>query len=759
MLNRENYAADGREEIIGKSAIRKDAWSKVTGTAQYTADIPAKGLRYTAVVRSPHHHARILNIDAGAARAIPGVLAVITARDVPGDKTIGSIIPDQPVLAFDRVRHIGEPVVMVIAESKEIAQRAASCVRVDYDPLPAVFDPRAALQADAPQVQDSGNLNASYVVAAGNIEAGFAGADVILEDDFSVQRISPGYMEPENSLAKWNPDGSLTVWVSSQKPFDDQQTIAGVLALPVEKIQVIGAMVGGAFGGKEDASIAVLAALAAYITHSTVLVANDRHESFVAHPKRHPAQIHIKLGAKNDGTLVALQGIVHMDTGAYSSFGPAVGGLLTELVQGAYRIPNVDVQTYVVYTNSPYSGAMRGFGSPQAHFAIESSLDMLAERLGMDPIELRRKNILRPGDSLATRVVVDETANSLPLCLDAVAEARERLGQIPAGPGKASGVGFALAIQSMGLGAKILDQSAHRLEWLPDGRVAVYLGAPDLGQGLTTVSEQMVAAALDLPFDQVVTVPIDTLVTPNGGTTCGSRMTYLAGNALHAAAQQLRQNLITAAAQRLQVSPDDLGYRRGEIIDLNGRRYAASEFSSRAAEDNQPIQAQATATFPYPEETTPQHLPIGMPHVKFTFAAQVARVEVDPLLGTIQVKQFEAIHDVGRVINRAATEGQIEGGISMGIGYALYEDMPLKDNQKWVDSFSEYLLPTTRDMPEQIKITLLEIPEKTGPYGVKGVAEIAVPAAAPAIANAVFAASGKRIKNLPISAEKVAGID
>lgn len=741
--------------FIGKSELRKDAWSKANGTAQYVADIPERNLCYGVLVRSPHHHARILKIDTSAAQLQPGVLAVLTSQDVPGDKTFGLFIQDQPVLAVEVVRHIGEPVALVVAKNKKQAQQAAGMIHVTYEPLPAVFDPLIALQPDQPKLHPGGNLATQYEVNSGDVTAGFAQADVILEEVFSVQRVSPAYMEPENSLARYNPDGTLTVWVSSQKPFEDQRDIARVLGLPVDQIQVIGAVVGGAFGGKEDPSMAILAALSAWAIRGTVQITNTRQESFVAHPKRHPAKFQIKLGAKRDGTVVALQTIVHMDTGAYASYGPAVGQLLTEMTSGAYRIPNARVQTNVVYTNSPYSGAMRGFGSPQAHFAIESCMDILAERLGMDALEIRRKNILRPGDRLITQVVIDETALSLPRYLEAIAEAREHLRKKTPAPGKINGIGFALATQSMGLGAKVPDNSSHRLEWLPDGRVLIYLGAPDLGQGLATVSEQMVAEELGLPFDQIITLPIDTRTTLDGGVTCASRMTYLVGNALLAASAKLKKRLLEGAAEMLQLPEEQLGYDQGSIVLPDGQRYPAREFTSRAADKGEPIQAEATASFPYPEQTTPQHLPIGMPHVKFGFSTQIVRVEVDPELGTIEVKDVVSVNDVGKVINRAAVEGQIEGGIAMGIGYALYEDVALKSTHRWVDNFTEYLLPTARDIPGCIEIRLLEIPEESGPYGAKGVAEICVVPTAPAIAAAVFDAVKKRVKDLPITPEKL----
>jgi xanthine dehydrogenase molybdenum-binding subunit len=583
-------------------------------------------------------------------------------------------------------------------------------------------------------------------VSDGSLEEGFAEAEVVIEESFSVHRVAPSYMEPENSLARCNPDGTLTVWVSSQKPYEDRKAIASVLGLPVEQVQVISAVIGGAFGGREDSSLSILTALAAWLTHGNVRIVNNRSESFLAHPKRHPAQIHLKIGAKRDGTLTALHGVVHMDTGAYASYGPAVGGLLTEVVPGPYRIPNVHVETNVVYTHSPYSGAMRGFGSPQAHFAIESCLNMLAERLGMDPLALRRKNILHPGDHLYTRVPLNNTALGLEGCLNAAEEVRKWLLQIEPTPGKVSGVGVALGMQTMGLGAKVPDISSHRLEWLPDGRVMIYLGATDLGQGLATVAEQMVAEALDLPFEMVVSQPVDTRISADGGVTCASRMTYLVGNALVAGAARLRECLLDTAAREMHVSRGNVLYERGQVALPNSKRFPAATFARMAAEHGERLRIECSAEFPYPPETTPQHLPIGMPHTKAFFAAQVVRVEVDPELGSVEVKD---------VVNPAAAEGQVEGGVSMGIGYALYEDMFRKPDGRWVDSFTEYLLPTARDVPENLEVVFLEVPEESGPYGAKGVAEITLVPTAPAIAEAVYNAVHVRVQDLPITPEKL----
>jgi xanthine dehydrogenase molybdenum-binding subunit len=746
---------DSTFTVIGKPQIRKDARAKVCGLEKYTADIAAEHVVNGVVVRSPHHHARICSLDGTAARACPGVIAVITAADVPGQKTFG-LVPDQPPLAEGEVCHLGQPVAVILATDPETARAAADKLRIDYEVLPAVFDPQTALLPEAPLVHPGGNLLSHYTVESGDLAAGFATAEEIIEETFSVQRQAPAYLEPETSLAVWDPDeGSLNVWVSSQEPFVDRANIAAVLGLPLEKVQVLSTAIGGAFGGKEDSSMAVLTALAAYCGRCSVRLVNQRSESFLAHPKRHPARIQLRLGAKKDGTLIALDAQVWMNTGAFASYGPSVGSLLTEMLTGPYRIPNVHLDTKVVYTHSPYAGAMRGFGSPQAHFAIESLMDMLATRLGMDPAELRRKNLLECGDRLPTRVALNETALGLKPVLEHAVTARERLRAKPAAPGKVSGVGLALAMQSMGLGAKIVDRSDHRLEWLPDGRVLIYLGAPELGQGLKTVAEQITAEALGISFDQVTASTFDTRIVPDGGVTCASRMTYLVGNAMLSGARALQQQLLVAAADLLHLPCEQLQYAAGQILLPDGSHLPADEITSRVAEKGTPLQVETSALFPYPPETTPQHLPIGMPHVKYVFAAQVVRVEVDPELGSVEVTDVVAIHDLGRVINRLGAEGQIEGGVVMGLGYALLEDMAQKPNGQWVDSFSEYLLPTSLDVPPHIEVEMLEYPEYDGPYGAKGLAEICLVPTAPAVANAVFDAVHVRVKDLPITPEKV----
>jgi CO/xanthine dehydrogenase Mo-binding subunit len=746
-------------KTVGKSEIRVDAWEKVNGSAKYVADIQVPNLKHGVVLRSNHHHAHILSIETEKAMQIPGVVDIVTAKDIPGETIYGPIIADRPPLAGDRVRFMGEPVAIIIADSVDIARQACKAVQVNYEPLPAVFDPEQALQVESPAVHPDGNLCSHFHVEDGNIESGFSQADLILEDSFSVPRIYPGYLETENSLALWDEDGKLTVWFSSQKPFADRHTISQVLGMPEEDIRVKMAVIGGAFGGKEDSNLAVLTALAAWKSHCAVKIVNTREESMLAHPKRHPARLYYKVGVKNDGEIVALQAKVYMDTGAYASYGPAVGQLLTETIPGPYHIPNVSADTYVVYTNSPVSGAMRGFGSPQTNFAYESLMDMLAHRLGMNAVEIRRKNIWKPGDRNFTRVIVNQ-AEALEDMLNRAAQSVADLKKIPAASGKQCGVGLALAVQTMGVGRGVPDDSTHQLEWLPNGKVLVRVGAPDLGQGLNTVAAQMAAEALGMDYSQMETALVDTAISPDGGVTCASRMTYMTGNALQMAAQKLVESLRDEASRLLGIPREKLVYQNGALIRTdqdNANPISAADVTSRLAEEDKQITASGTFSFPYGPEI-PDHLPIGMPHVKFCLAAMVARVEIDPELGIIEPTHIVSINDLGKVVNPILAEGQIEGGIAMGLGYGLTEEMRLKGNQQWVNRLSEYLFLTTQDMPRSMETIMLEYPESTGPYGVKGIAEIATVPEAAAIANAVFEATGIRVHRIPIRREELVNL-
>jgi len=733
-------------------AVRNDVLGKVTGTARYVDDLQLDGAFYGTVVRSPVHHARIVAIDTTKAAKVPGIIAVITAEDVPGEK-FGAVVKDRSVLARDVVRHVGEPVAIVVATTRQAARLAMAAVSIDFEELPAVFDPIRALDPDSPRLHPDGNLLTQYDIQTGDVESALASADLVVERTFRVPRVSPAYLEPEVAAARWD-DGSLTVWVSSQMPFHDRSAISSVLGLPERVVRVVVPGIGGAFGGKEDSSLPVLAAVAAQLSRGTVRMCNTREESMCAHPKRHPAVMNWRMGVSKQGAILALDADAYLDTGAYASYGPAVGGVLAEASPGSYRIPNTRLRCAVVYTNSPISGAMRGFGAPQAAFATESLIDIAAAELRVDPIEFRRRNLLRQGDRNSIGVLLKQSPTTN-LCLDHGADAVRRLRDVPSTDNRASGVGVALNTQAMGLGYGLHDESENTVEWLPTGRVEIDIGTPDMGQGTASMAAEITARSLGIDYSSVDVAQVDTSTSPNGGVTCASRMTYMIGNALRMASEDAIDVLVAEASHVLEVPRSELRYIDGRIARPGGGTgIPAAEIARMSLAYGVRLIGRGRYTFPYPEDITPQDHPVGMPHVMFCHGLHVARVEVDIELGMIEVTHVVAVHDVGRVISRVGVEGQIEGALSMGLGYALLEEQQLKADRSWTSTFTEYLLPTTRDMPV-IDITVLEQREPSGPFGAKGVGEMGGTPVAPAVANAVADATGARVTTLPIRPDRL----
>jgi len=740
-------------KVVGQAQPRIDAAAKVLGHAIYVGDIQAEGLVHAAVLRSPHHYARVLAIDTEQTKAMPGVLAVLTAADIPGRNGFGVIIPDQPVLAGDVVRFQGEAVAVVVAETESIARLALDLVEVNYQPLSPLFDAKEALRPDAPSIHPGGNLLAHKQIRAGDVQEALDDADVVVEATFETPIIDHAYLEPEAALAQWNEDGTLTVWASCQHPYRDRAQIAASLLLPEDRVRVIAPAVGGAFGGKDDITLQILAALSALVARRAVRLVNSREESIISHSKRHAARMKYQVGASKDGRLTALRAEICCDTGAYASFGPSVGGLMTELATGPYRIPNVSIDTYIVHTNNPVGGAMRGFGAPQVNFAIEGCIDMLAERLGMDTIDLRLRNCWREGEILPTGVKLSGPV-ALSTCLKRARQARDLMGrEAEASEAKVRGTGVASSLLSIGYGPGIPDQCTTEVDWLPDGGVLVRLSSPDMGQGLQTIAAQFAAEDLDLPLEAINLTAADTSAAPDSGASNASRMTYLLGNSLQVAAREALDVLAAEAALVLRVPQEQLVYRRGTLYSEGDPHVHASsgELATQARREGRRLRGHGTFSFSYPVDL-PGELGPGIPHHIFCYGAQVAVVEVDRELGTVDVKEIVAIHDVGRAINPPAAEGQIEGGVGQGIGYALYEQLRRREDGTWIDNLTEYLLPTALDTPN-IAAELIECPEASGPFGAKGSGEQGTVATASAIANAIADATGVRITRLPVEPE------
>ena len=739
---------------VGRPLPRPDAVAKVTGQAKYTDDYSFPNMLYGATLRAAHPHARIVRVETARARALPGVHAVLTAEDVPGEKHHGLIFDDWPVLCYDKVRYVGDAVAIVAAETPEIARRALALIEVEYEPLPAVTSPQEALAPGAPHVHEGGNLLKHIKVRKGDVEAGFAQADVIVEGEYHTPMYEHAFLEPECAIARVAEDGKVEVIVGSQIPYEDRRQIARCLGVPEEQVRVKGAFIGGGFGGKEDIAGQIHAALLAKATGRPVKVLYSRQESLRVHPKRHATWIRVRLGATRDGRLVAAEVKILGDAGAYASLSDKVMTRAATHATGPYEIPHVKVDCYTTYTNNPPAGAFRGFGVTQSAFAIESTLDVLAHTLGVDPLELRLRNALRPGAVTSTGQVLRESVG-LVSCLEQVgAHVRSERGAEwwrpfpnPADPARVRAWGLAACYKNTGLGGGAPDRGAAEVEVLENGRVVVRTAAAEIGQGLPAVLAAIVAEELGVPYDQVDVALPDTDTTPDGGPTTASRQTYINGNAARMAARRVRDILAWATCEALGAPQAELDFRDG-LIAARGHTVSVGQAARMAREaGRRPV---ARARF-----EAPPTRPLGQGgdmHVGFSFGVQAALVEVDTRTGEVAVLKVVNAHDIGRAINMLGLFGQIRGGIIMGIGNALTEEFPVEGGVPFCTTLSRYKMPSIRHAPE-IVTYLVEDELPSGPYGAKGVGEIASIPTAAAVANAVYHAVGVRVTKTPLDQE------
>ncbi len=754
---------------IGQSLPRPDAIAKVTGAARYAGDLSFEGMLHGAVVRSAHPHARVLRLDASAARAMPGIVTVLTADDIPGRRVHGIVRKDWPVLVGvgEAVRYTGDALAIVVAEAPDQADAARKTVVVEYEPLPGVFTPQAGLAANAPQLHDTGNLLRHIEVRKGDVEQGFAQASFVVEGTFVSPAIEHAFMEPEAAVAvppfplsreggqgsrSEGEKGPLTVYCGSQIPFADRDQIAESLALPLDQVRVVQTAVGGGFGGKEDISVQIHAALAAYYTGRPVKIVLSREESMRTHPKRHPVTIQLRVGATQSGHLTAVRAEIYGDAGAYASLSDSVMTRTATHAAGPYIVPNVSVDCYAVYTNNPPSGAMRGFGVPQSALAIETAMDMLSEKLEMHPLELRRRNALRVGATMPTGQVLGDSVGLLET-IDRVDQAVRELGNdmlAPSGPNKRRGWGFACNMKNVGLGGGAADSAGATVLITADGRVSVRIGAAEIGQGVNSIAAQIAAEVLGVPLEQVDVIVGDTSLTPDGGATTASRQTFITGNAVRSASEQVRAALLATAAEQLGVPADQLEVSGGQLRAAGGRALSFAAVAEQARRDGRDPASTCIYT---PPKTTPLGQP-GDDHFAYGFATQAALVEVDTQTGSVQVLQVVAAHDVGRAINPRAIVGQIEGGVVMGLGYALTEELIVQEGHVKNADLRRYHVPRSFLTPQILPI-LVEAPHRAGPFGAKGVGEITSIPTAPAITNGIYAAVGGRVYRLPATQERV----
>jgi CO/xanthine dehydrogenase Mo-binding subunit/aerobic-type carbon monoxide dehydrogenase small subunit (CoxS/CutS family) len=751
-----------------KTAARERlAVSKATGSLKYTDDLTFPGMLYGRAKRSDFPHARIEKVDIMAARQMPGVVAVLTAKDIPGRNLYGLLTPDQPVFCDTLVRMVGDCLALVVAESFAQADAALQAIQVTYTPLPVITDPRQAMQPGAHQLHppaiegENGNILRHIKIRKGDVGEGFRLADVIIESDYTTPFQEHGYEELECSIGVPE-DGGVAVYCGSQGPVFDRAQIAAALGLPDEKVRVAHMPVGGAFGGKEDVSAQVLAGVAAYLLQKPVKVRFTRYESLRAHHKRHAEFLHYKTGVTRDGRLVAFEATLVGDTGAYASTGDAVLFRSAEFAGGPYEIPHVKVDAFAVHTNNITCGAFRGFGSPQPAFAAEVQMERAARLLGMDPLEFRLKNALALGKATITgHLISQEVGEGIRQCLQAVQAALRKTPLPVPSPDEKVGVGVAGCYKNVGLGSGIPDNVGARIALQDDGTFLLRVGAADMGQGASETLLNIAAETLGVDRS-IITVHLgDTRDDPQAGMTTASRITFVAGNATLQACNLLLEKICGAVCSEFGVEGGLIALRDGYVVrlDRGDRLVSLVELASQNGRDLvAEIIYEAPETQGVPEWAAPvpadEELARKPLHFAYSFGAQGVVLTVNQKTGAVKVHYVVAAFDCGRAINRPGVEGQIEGGVIQGLGFALSERYAIKEGRPQATCLAELGLPLTPDLPE-IEAIIIEDPHPYGPLGAKGMGELPVTAAAPAVANAIYDAVGVWLHDLPITPDKV----
>ncbi|HEV2027482.1 MAG TPA: xanthine dehydrogenase subunit D [Candidatus Dormibacteraeota bacterium] len=744
---------------VGENVQRPDGVLKVQGGYPYSSDLQVEGMLWGATVRSPHPYARILSIDTADALAAPGVRAVLTHEDMPGRKVYGLEIPDQPVLAFDVVRYWGEAVALVAADHPEQARRAAQMVQVQYGVLAPLTDPEKALLTDAPRLHPDGNVTRHVRIRHGDPDAR---AEVVVTGEYEIGMQDQAPLGPESGLAVPDGEGGVDLYIATQWLHVDQEQLAGVLGLPPEKVRLTMAGIGGAFGAREDLSMQAHACLLALRSGRPVKISYSRPESFVGHVHRHPGRLSYEHGADRDGKLVYVKARIVLDGGAYASSSTAVIANASCFAVGPYQCPNATIDGWVVYTNNPPCGAMRGFGSVQNCYAHEAQMDMLAAALQMDPVELRSRNALETGGRIITGQVIEgpvpvaellRRVKERPLPAESGVNSLDLTTQ-PGGVSNTThgesvrrGVGYAVGFKNVGYSEGFNDYSTAtvRLSVVGGGpRVEVHTAAAEVGQGLVTVQAQI--AGTELGVTDVVVLNADTRVGSSGSSSA-SRQTYITGGAVKAACEAVRQRVLGLAESELgrqTGKTDGLRLEHDWVVSADGTEIVSltTLLGEEVIEETREFRARQTTRL---DPETGQ----SNAHVQYAFAAHRAVVDVDTDLGLVKVVELATAQDVGRAINPQAVEGQLEGGAAQGLGLAVMEEIQVKDGVIRNASFTDYLLPTILDMPP-VRMDILELGDPNSPYGIKGVGEPPTISSGPAIVAAIRAATGRPISRVPV---------
>ena len=734
---------------IGAPLPAKGTLEKVTGRLKFVDDLLEEDMLFGKIVWSKYAHAKIKKVDSVKAKGIPGVVAVLTTTDVPGGNAFGAIKADQPVFAQDKVRYLGDPIALVIAENKYVAELGCKMVEVEYEQLPPIYNPEDALTKEAPKLFPKGNLAHECILKRGDIGKGISESDIVVEGTFTTPAVEHAYLETEAGIGEWK-DGHIIIRAGNQHPQSIRRQIASVLKLPEKNIRVISHPTGGAFGGKTSISIQALLALGAFVTHRRVKIVLTREESLKASVKRHPMRYHCQIGFDNDGHIKFVKGDMLFNCGAYQAFSIPVIEQATNFSTGPYIVPHVRVRAHGVFTNTPPSSAFRGFGVPQPTFAIESLMDEAARKLGISPLKIRRLNALKSGDRTATGQLLGPDTHLLET-LEAVK--REYLSFKRTNEGRTNfGIGIACGWKNVGLGFGENDYANAEIEVLPEGRVLLRVGAIDLGQGSSTILSQIAAHELGINYELINVKMGDTDLDPDARETNASRQTVMSGNAVLEAIKQL---LKIAKNQRQLYCPElqgDIQIKDGCFIDAKGYCVNMFVLAKRLFRDGKRLLAHGNYT-------APETFPIGSScgdknYFAYGFFSNLAIVSVDLDNGRVEVRKIISAYDIGQVINRSTLEGQLEGGAIMGIGYALSEEYHAYGPNQ-TKNLGQCGVPRIVTTPSELEVRLIEEKDSVGPYGAKGVGEMAMIAVAPAITNAIYDAAGIRIKNLPATIERI----
>jgi CO/xanthine dehydrogenase Mo-binding subunit len=745
--------------IVGRSLPRMDAPGKVTGAAIYAADFTLPGMLHGKVLRSREPHARLLRIDASRAARLPGVRAVITAADVV-DVRYGGSVKDEEVFARERIRFAGQPLAAVAATTLETATAALAAIEVITEPLPPVLDVAAALAPDAPLVhegwagytalpilhRDRNVCNRARIVV-GDVERGFDEAERVFTHRFTTRSVHQGYTEPRAAVAQWDTAGGVSVWSNTQLPFEVQSTLSEILQVPPSRVRVIVPGVGGGFGGKLRVGVEHFAALLARATGRAVKVMTTSEEELTAAYARQPAIVELKTGVTRDGRILAREGRLWFDTGAFAGSGPGVASVATLMLAGPYRIPNLLLEGYAVYTHKTNFGSFRAPSGPQANFAVESQMDIIADALGLDPLELRLRNIVREGEEGPTGQVL--TAVGLEECLRKAAAA---IGWEERRPARGRGKGIACGWWTTTGGS-----SGVYVKVNPDGTVALNTGAAEIGTAALTGAAQVLAEDLGVELADIHVVSADTLSTPFDFGAQGSRTAFAVGNACRAAVADLKRQILALAARHLDVAEGALQMRDGCVTAaVEGKRATLAELARLSQASGGGLIAHGTFVAPpTPYDTKRVEGHVYPAFHSPSFHAHAVDLSVDADTGEVTVHRYVVAQDVGFAMNPTYIEGQIEGGVAQGLGQALSEEIVYENGRVLNANLTDYKMPTAVDVP-RVESILVQHPSLVGPFGAKGVGEppnIEPPAA---VANAVASATGVRITDLPITAEKIA---